>query len=432
MKIGSYLFDEDEGLGSGTSTVSYLARDDRGKQAVAKRLLDQLSADQAVRDRFLAVSELSAKIRMRKHVAVVFSQKSSGEGIFLLREYVEGRPLSEALRDGTMGDPETVRQVVLGLCEGVRALATRGVVHGGIHPGNVIVQPDGRIKLTDFGIGCARLSGKVGPAYPLEALRYLSPEQWQGAECTSSADIYAIGLIIVALLNRGNKAFDAKDRESLEAQVRQGCAVDCPVLSAAVHPRPSRRYPDVDKFRRGLVEKYFSPRDEGKEGQGGSNGEEAEKKKRKEQERKAREEEATRKQEQEREKREEERKGARGGEATKQTTLGGRLGSIFDVKSGSELPLKSPSVLCKAPRDGRRQQRPFQLLNKGAERLEVVVSCVGRGISASPERLDISPGRACGVIVNLEPESDEFADVVFRWNEQEEERHFIVKMCRST
>ena len=107
------------------------------------------------------------------------------------------------------------------------------------------------------------------------------------------------------------------------------------------------------------------------------------------------------------------------------------MNSIIDVKNGSKLSLKSPSVLCKVPRDGRRQQRPFQLSNGGPGRLEVLVSYVGHGISVSPERLDISPGRALGVIVNLETKSDQFTDVVLKWSEQEQERTFTIKICRS-
>ena len=427
-RIGSYEIVEE--LGRGTSTTSFLARDERGKEAVAKRLFDNLCADCTIRQRFLDVGDLSAKIRIRKNIAAISGQRSSAEGTVLLREYVKGQPLTTVFRDGTLNETEIIRRVVVGLCDALRALSARGVVHGGIHPGNVIVQSDGRVKLTDFGTSLAQLCGKVEPSYPLQALRYLSPEQWRQEEFDSRADIYSIGLIVYALLHHGQELFDADDCETLKSQIRGGCDVDCRVLAPAVHPNPSRRYQDINEFRERLIETYF-PAESDKTGKGGggkTNGSTKDKKADKD---------GGGNTNGPTEDNIVDEDGSAGGSSDgngggpKANREDGILSSVIDLKSGNSLPLKSPSVLCKVARDGRRQQRPFRLSNCGPGQLMVSVACVGRGISASPEQLDISPGGASNVIVNLAPESDQFTDAVLRWSEGEQKKTFTIKFFRS-
>ena len=168
-------------LGAGTIAEAFLASNARGKTVVAKKLADPFAAQDKVKRNFLGISQQSARIRIRKHVAVIAGQHSSTDGVYLLREYVEGESLRDLLERGELTRRDGAGQVLRDLCEALRALQRGGVVHGGIHPGNVIVQPDGRAKLTDFCASRFALSGSLASSYPLGALRYLAPEQWGGA-----------------------------------------------------------------------------------------------------------------------------------------------------------------------------------------------------------------------------------------------------------
>ena len=410
-KIGSYeILDQ---LGQGTSTVSFLAKDAKGKKAVAKRLLDRLAAQEGIVKKFLAATGLSAQIRMRKNLAVVSSEMKLASGIFLVRQYVEGQPLSRWIREGRLGELDKFR-FALSLCDAVRAMGSRGVVHGGIHPGNVIVCPDGSAKVTDFGIGLAYLSGKPEASYPLDPLRYLAPEQWRGEECDFRADVYSAGLIIT-MVDQGKEVFDAADRASLETQVLAGYKVDCPILAAAIAPNPKRRYPVLEKFRSSLRGKYLPPEPPP---------------------------EAPSRPPRKKRKRPTEKKGSPTGTAVPEKKVGkqkkpvtidegaapakpspppppaGFLKDAYDVEAENKnLLAKDPPEVWEIPKFVGSQQRPLQLRNGGPGWLRLSIRCGGTGISVSPDSIDVAPGHVCPVIVTLDANLGEWSRVVFAWVE---------------
>ena len=418
-KIGSYEILEE--LGQGTSTVSFVARDAKGKKTVAKRLFDRLASRQEIADKFLAATDLSAQIRMRKNLAVVSSEIRLASGIFLVRQYVEGQPLSQLVREGRLGELDKLRFAV-SLADGVRAMGSRGVVHGGIHPGNVIVLPDGHAKITDFGVGLAYLCGKPDPDYPLDALRYLAPEQWRGEEYDSRADVYSAGLIIT-MVDQGKEVFDAADRASLEAQVLAGYPIDCPILAAAIAVSPNRRYPALDKFCSSLRKKYLpaepppEPRPKPPKKKG---------------------------------KRPPEHKSSptdtappekKGGEEPGAGTIEGGVGAgpakapppppsapppppagflkdAYDVEADNKnLLARDPPDVWEIPKFSGTQQRPLQLRNGGPGWLRLSISSTGSGISVSPDSIDVAPGQVSPVMVTLDADLAEWSCLFFEWME---------------
>ena len=334
FRVGSYEIVER--LGQGTSTTTWLARDHRGKRAVVKRLLDPLAADEAVVVRFLAAVDQSGKIRVRNHVATVLAEKRSSEGVFLVRQYVEGDSLARCAEKGRLSslDPD---QVARDLCDAVRAMASRDVIHGGLHPGNAIVRPDGRVKVTDFGITAAVLTSSVPESTPLEALAYLAPEQWQGAEATPRTDIYSVAAMI-SLVDHREPIFRVRDRRQVEQEALSTGSHVGPVLAAALHPDPARRYTAIDELRSRLGDRNSLERQT------------------------------------------EIPKPA----AQATTPAGGSLDWIFDVKERRNLLESLPPKPWIIKRDGRRQQRPLQVANRGPGNLQLSVSTVGEGVSGSP------------------------------------------------
>jgi serine/threonine protein kinase len=424
-KIGSYEIVEQ--LGQGTSTVSFLARDAKGKVAVAKRLFDWLASQDEISKKFLAATGLSAKIRMRKNLAVVSSEMKLASGIFLVRQYVEGQPLSQLIQQGRLGELDK-RRFALSLCDAVRAMGSRDVVHGGIHPGNVIVQPDGHARVTDFSVGLASLCGKPDDSYPLEPLRYLAPEQWRGEEIDFRADVYSAGLIIT-MVDQGKEVFDARDRASLEAQILAGYKVDCPILAAAIAPNPKRRYPLLDKFRSSLRTKYVPPEPPP---------------------------EPPPKPPKKREKRPQQKKesptgtappekkvgkgkgavtikdGTRAGPAMPPPRPAGFLTDAYDVEADNQNLLASdPPEVWEIPKFNGTEQRPLQLRNGGPGWLRLSVSCSGSGISVSPDSVDIAPGQISPVIVTLQSDLGEWSRLSFKWEQNKTPMSREVRLHRA-
>ena len=430
-RIGSYEVIRE--LGQGTSTVSYLAKDAKGKSAVAKRLLDRLASQEEIARKFLAATALSAQIRMRKNLAVVSSEMKLASGIFLVRQYVEGEPLSQWIREGRLGELDKLR-FALSLCDAVRAMGSRDVVHGGIHPGNVIIQPDGHARVTDFGVGLAHLCGKPDPSYPLDPLRYLAPEQWRGEEYDFRADIYSAGLIIT-MVDQGKEVFDAADRASLEAQVLAGYKVDCPVLAAAIAPNPKRRYPVLDKFRSSLRTKYLPPEPPP---------EPPPKPRKKKKKKKPQEEKGSPTGTAAPEKKSEQSQGG----VTIKDGVGagpakppppppppppaGFLKDAYDLEAdNNNLLAKDPPDVWEIPKFRGTLQRPLQLRNGGPGWLRLSVSCSGSGLSVSPDSVDIPPGQVAPVILTLQPDLGEWSRLLFQWAENKTPMSREVRLHRA-
>jgi serine/threonine protein kinase len=297
--------------------------------------------------------------------------------VFLLRQFVEGESLARYAEQGKLAaldrDP-----IARDLCDAVRALASRGVVHGGLHPGNVIIQPEGRVKVTDFGIHAAVLLRDAPRSCPLDPLAYLAHEQWRGAEATAQTNIYSIAAII-HLVDRGLPAFRGSDWTRLKQAILAGRSNACPVLAAALHPEPERRYPRIEEFGCRLADRNV---------------------------------------------------GTDAPPSPPPPPPAGTLAWIFDVKEQRNLLETTSPKPWKVARDGRRQQRPLQVSNSGSGNLELSVSCTGAGLSASPSQLTVSPGQMGAVIVRLEPDSTEFANLIFRWNERDGEKMVVVKIIR--
>lgn len=372
LKIGGYELVQE--FGGGTVSTTWLARDDSGKCVVAKRLLNHLAGQPGLSEQYLRAVELSSKVRMKRFVAIVTSQKSSPDGVFLLREYVAGKPLADFLRRGAVQELNLV-QLADDLGEGLRSLSMRGIVHGGLHPWNVIVQPDGRARITDFGTSLGQLGGKVNGNYPLGRLRYLAPEQWKGQPADVKSDIYSLGLIFARLLS-AEDLFPANDFRELGLLVQTGTSRSEPVLAGALEPNPARRLGDVEKLRDGLKALDFQSLLE---------------------------------------------------KITKKTlpptVAHGNLTSLFDLRGNRDL-LTLPSI------PPIPVPAPLSLANGGAGMLSLAVQSPSRGVIISPPGLDIAPGQRGTMRVDLAADADRFANLFFRWDAQGGPQELVFKIYR--
>lgn len=360
-------------LGTGTSAETFMAAGPDGRKVIGKRLMDSLVADKDVRARFLAASDASGRLRMRKYIAAVLGQRTGEEGAFLFREYVEGQSLAAIVASQGIRQLDTKR-MIMDLCEGFRGMARAQVVHGGIHPGNVIIQRDGRIRLTDFGTGRAALH-KYGEPYPLDASRYLAPEQIKGLAPSFASDIYSFALVM-ALLERGVCPVGGKDAGAIRQTILAGIQEPVPWLKTALALEPSKRHANVDAFVR-AVEGHN--KQEGERG-GQENHEEAKR---------------------------------------PVTAIFGRMGAIRDLKRNLDIYGHSEDNTVRLARSLQRRQYPLQLVNTGEGAMEVNARCRGQGVRVSPARVILPHGQIASMIISLDANADADSRVTLAWQEEE-------------
>jgi serine/threonine-protein kinase len=142
------------------------------------------------------------------NIAAVYDYGEDDGTAYLVMELVPGVPLSTIIAEGPM-PPEQVR-LILGQCALALAAAHEaGVVHRDVKPANVMVTPEGKVKLTDFGI--ARAVDAVGHTRTGEVMgtpQYLAPEQAMGQRVTGATDLYSLGVVGHEMLT-GKRPFDA-------------------------------------------------------------------------------------------------------------------------------------------------------------------------------------------------------------------------------
>jgi serine/threonine protein kinase len=179
----------------------YLARDGELDRPVAVKLLAEHLADTAdSHDRFLREAKLAAQLS-HPNVVQVFDVGEDDGRPFIVMEYVEGATLADELKQRGRLDPAEVVDLALQICGGLEHAHAAGVVHRDIKPRNLLLRPDGTVKVADFGIArtadATRLT-QIGSV--LGTAAYLAPEQALGEEVTAAADIYSLGCVLYELL----------------------------------------------------------------------------------------------------------------------------------------------------------------------------------------------------------------------------------------
>ena len=204
--------------------------------AVALKLVR--SASQDARDRLLREVRLARSIT---HPAVcrVYDIGEADGQVFYSMELVWGEDLATLLKRAGRLPPERVVAIGRQLCEAVGAAHTQGVLHRDLKPGNILVDENGSIRITDFGIATVRTdaTGRTRIGTPA----YMAPEQLRGGTPLSErTDVYAIGLILYELLVGERPFADAS-------------------AAGALPPKPSTRVPDVDPRLERVILKALSP-----------------------------------------------------------------------------------------------------------------------------------------------------------------------------
>ncbi len=207
-------------LGAGGMGQVYRARDPRLNRLVALKVLSSsIGADAERRRRFVQEAQLASSLQ-HPNIVTVFDIGTAGEIEYLAMELVSGRPLAEAIPAGGLRVPEALR-LASQIADALSAAHAAGIVHRDLKPGNIMVTPEGRIKILDFGLATLTERGLVSgndetreqpklvetsAGTILGTMAYMSPEQAEGKPVDARSDLFSFGAILYEMVS-GQRAF---------------------------------------------------------------------------------------------------------------------------------------------------------------------------------------------------------------------------------
>lgn len=195
------IYQIEKELGSGGMGKVYKALDTSLNRTVAIKVLHEISpSNHSLIERFIKEGQTLATVGHRNVMGIYASARDKATGRpFLVMEYIEGKPLSE-LKSAINKDCRQAVPVMLQLAEGIAACHERNIIHRDLKPGNIIITPEGLVKILDFGIAKTQTSlTKTGMT--VGTPEYMSPEQCTGSKNISGkSDIYSLGIIFWELI----------------------------------------------------------------------------------------------------------------------------------------------------------------------------------------------------------------------------------------
>ncbi|MGN6372907.1 MAG: Stk1 family PASTA domain-containing Ser/Thr kinase [Solirubrobacteraceae bacterium] len=252
-------------IGSGGMADVYLAEDELlGRRMALKLLHHRFAADQEFVERFRREASSAAGLS-HPNVVAVFDRGEWDGTYYIAMEYLPGRSLKSVIREHGPLSPQDAIDITTQIVLALRFAHKRGIIHRDIKPHNVILDEEGRAKVTDFGIARAGASDMTLTGSIMGTAQYLSPEQAQGHAVTEASDLYAVGVVLYELLT-GSVPFDGESAVTIAMQQvtaepvppsrrnpAVGPALDAVVLRALAKD-PAQRYATADELLAALAQ----------------------------------------------------------------------------------------------------------------------------------------------------------------------------------
>ena len=192
-----------------------------GRTVAIKILKDEYMGDSGFRERFRAEARHAALVN-HEGIANVFDYGEEEGSAYLVMELVPGEALSSILEREKILPATRVLSIVSQTASALHAAHQAGLVHRDIKPGNLLITPDGSVKITDFGI--ARLADQVpltATGQVMGTVQYLAPEQAGGKPASPATDVYSLGIVAYEAL-AGKRPFRGESQVAIAmAQIKE-------------------------------------------------------------------------------------------------------------------------------------------------------------------------------------------------------------------
>ena len=254
-----------EKIGEGGMGVVYRAEDTRLRRTVAlKFLLPDLTRDPAARERFVREARAAAALD-HPHICTIHEIDEAEGQVFIAMAFVEGRTLKRRIEEGPIALDEIAR-IGTQVAEGLKAAHERGIVHRDVKPANIMLTPDGQVRIMDFGLAkLERATELTTGGTIMGTLAYMSPEQARGECVDQRSDLWSLGCVLYEMLARRAPFHGSNYLEVLHAILHTEPPTiatmrsDVPahiarVVQTCLQKDPTRRYARADDLLADLKE----------------------------------------------------------------------------------------------------------------------------------------------------------------------------------
>lgn len=191
-------------IARGGMTDVFLGHDTLLSRPVAiKRLFPEFATDPSFVERFRREATAAANLS-HPNIVPVYDWGSAEGTYYIVMEYIEGHSLAELLRSGGPLAPERAAEIAMDVAEALGFAHNNGLIHRDVKPSNVLLSPDGQVKVTDFGIAIVAYGGAESNLTQTGAVMgtatYFSPEQAQGKSLDHRSDLYSLGIVLYEML----------------------------------------------------------------------------------------------------------------------------------------------------------------------------------------------------------------------------------------
>jgi eukaryotic-like serine/threonine-protein kinase len=236
-----------------------------GRKVAIKVLARQYAKDRTAVERFRREAQAAAGLN-HPNVVSVFDTGSDDGVHYIVMERVEGRTLADIIRNEGALAPSRAADIAVGVCRALSSAHEKGMVHRDVKPGNVLLTPQGGVKVADFGIArVASVDTLTATGSVMGTASYLSPEQARGGSIDARSDIYSLGCVLYEMLT-GKPPFDGETPLSIAYKHVEEEPVPPSSLNPAVPPEleavvgkamakdPDDRYRSAGQMARDLRE----------------------------------------------------------------------------------------------------------------------------------------------------------------------------------